>query len=333
MEADGTRCSRHGVPPRCGRGERPGRDPPLLHGGDGLRAGEGAGRPHRRSRRLGQARLLRHRRGHRGRVARADRVLGAARRPHGDVRPRHLHRARPRAVGEPHRVPRPRPRRHREPQEALARPRPRRRGDRPRLLREHLHARPEPDPRGVLHRHRAVHRGRPASTPSRCSPTATPSSRRPRTRSSTSRPSEPPRAVAAAAVVLASLVACTDDDAATRHHDRRPHQPTTVAPDVRARRPARDGRGPARRASRRTRTSTTPSPPSAPARTPPPGSAPAGAPSSGFTRTPAGRVGDRAGVPLRRRRRRSLRRAGRGAPHDLQRRARRHRVWPSPTSR
>ena len=74
---------RHGVSPRRRRGQRPGRDPPLLHGGDGLRAGEGAGGAHRRAGRVGQARLLRHRRGRRGRVTRADRVLGAPRRPHG----------------------------------------------------------------------------------------------------------------------------------------------------------------------------------------------------------------------------------------------------------
>ena len=41
---------RHGVPPRCRRGQRPGRDPPLLHRGDGLRAREGAGGAHRRAR-------------------------------------------------------------------------------------------------------------------------------------------------------------------------------------------------------------------------------------------------------------------------------------------
>ena len=51
-------------------------------------------------RRLGQARLLRHRR------RRAHRVLGAARRDARRLRPRHLDRARAAGVGEPRRLPR-----------------------------------------------------------------------------------------------------------------------------------------------------------------------------------------------------------------------------------
>ena len=78
-----------------------------------------------------------------------------------------------------------RPDRSRGPPRALARHGHRRRGGRPRVLRVDLRHRPQRDPRRVVHRHPAAHRGRPRRGARRARRPPPPSSKPPRCRRST----------------------------------------------------------------------------------------------------------------------------------------------------